>query len=700
MSLQTWRLDSDTCTYVFIAENQAMPECVYWGAALARDEDLEQLTFGTRRPLTNATLDRYAPLSLYPEEITGWQAQVGLELSDLDGKRLLTQFVLVKAEQTGQTLHFTLTEATIGLSLNIQLELRPYAVLSARSELTVTGTQAIKIEHFSAPVLPVPDTCTQLLDFAGRWCGEFQAQTRAWQSGAWLRESHEGRTGHGFSPTCFALNATSSNTQGEVRGWHLGWSGGHQALAEELQDGRRQIQFSRAQANMVLKPNETLDTPSLYCVYSAQGLNGALQSYHQLLREQLIHFPDPKRSRPVHYNCWEAIYFDHSLDGLKTLATQAAELGAERFVLDDGWFKGRHHDLAALGDWTVDSGKYPQGLHPLIEHIHQVGMRFGLWVEPEMVNPDSDLYRAHPDWVLGPKQQALGRNQLALDLQHPAVLDYLYQALSALLREYPIDYLKWDHNRVLTGASYQQTLAYYNLLTRLRQEFPQVEIESCASGGGRIDYGVLAHTHRVWLSDSNDALERWRMQHEAALILAPEITGSHVGPRTCHSSGRVLPMAFRAWVAASRHMGFEMDLRELDAAETQTLKQITAWWKANRDWLFKGRLHRLDSQEPDVIAEMTVAAQGERFVLFAGLMQPPKPNSRRILRLTGLEPTARYRLRSAQPDTLSSPINRLWRSPIQTEQGLVLSGQSLMQAGISLPLTFPAQMNVIEGERL
>ncbi|MFZ1389802.1 MAG: alpha-galactosidase [Thiolinea sp.] len=697
-NLQIWRLDGEWVSFVFAA-NDGVPECVYWGERLA-EQDLTTLVQCLKRPVTHGMLDVVGPLSLCPEESRGWQGHNGLSLSSVQGERLLSVFAFERAEQTECSLKFYLKDTDLGLALDLELRLSSGDVLVARSTLKLTGTTPIKLESLSAPVLPVPDHCTQLMDFAGRWTGEFQAQTRTWQMGAWLRESPESRTSHGHHPSCFATTANATNTQGEVRAWQLGWSGGHRLIAEEVQDGRRQVQFSMMHTGQVLNQGESFTTAPLYCAYSAQGFNGVAQSYHRFLRSDLIQFPDPKRPRPVHYNCWEAIYLNHDLGSLKTLATQAADLGAERFVLDDGWFKGRNKDNAALGDWVVDTHKYPQGLQPLIDHVQQAGMSFGLWVEPEMVNADSDLYRAHPDWVLGPKQQPTGRTQYVLDLSQDGVLDYLFKALAALLAEYPIDYLKWDHNRVLTGGTYRQALAFYELIGRLRSAFPQVEIESCASGGGRIDYGVLAYTQRVWLSDSNDALERWRMQHEAALLLTPETTGSHVGPRTCHSSGRVLTIAFRAWVAASRHMGFEMDLRELNPEETATLKQITAWWKANRAWLLAGRLHRLDSYDAALIAEMTVAENGERFVVFAAQMQATARNNVRHLRLTGLEPTAQYRLRSAQPDTLQSNATRIWNSPLRSESGVVLSGQALMQAGLALPVAFPAHMVVLEGEKL
>ena len=231
-------------------------------------------------------------------------------------------------------------------------------------------------------------------------------------------------------------------------------------------------------------------------------------------------------------------------------------MGAERFVLDDGWFGSRNDDTSSLGDWDVDKTKFPNGLGPLIKHINEIGMEFGIWFEPEMISPNSNLYRSHPNWILGDEKQLLGRNQYVLDLNKIEVHNYLFEKISKILNENNISYIKWDHNRVLPYPDQNQVKGFYKLLDKLRSFFPHVEIESCSSGGGRIDYGVLKRTHRVWLSDSNDALVRFRMQNNASIWLPSEVVGSHVGPRKCHTSGRVLNMSLRAWVAASRHMGF------------------------------------------------------------------------------------------------------------------------------------------------
>jgi alpha-galactosidase len=399
----------------------------------------------------------------------------------------------------------------------------------------------------------------------------------------------------------------------------------------------------------------------------------------------------------VHYNCWEAVYFDHKLDVLCDIASRAAALGAERFVLDDGWFGNRDDDTRALSDWEVDPRKYPHGLKPLIEHIHELGMTFGIWFEPEMINEDSDIHRARPDWALGSEDQTLGRQQKALNMALPEVRDFLYDRMSAVLRDHAIDYIKWDHNRVLPMPDAAQTRGSYALIDRLRTDFPNVEIESCASGGGRIDFGILKLTQRVWLSDSNDALERLNIQHNAALFLPLSITGSHVGPRKCHTSGRILDISFRAWVAAQRHMGFEMDPRELDDYETRVLTEVTAWWKRNRSWMERADILRLDSPDPAVLAEQQMPQDGSRFVVFAGKGATSAQISPRPLRLTGLDATAMYEVTLINR-TNAPALSR--GTPTLKDTALTVSGAYLMHHGVTLPWNFPETMWVIEGTRL
>jgi alpha-galactosidase len=682
-----WRIDARGQT-IALATGGGIPEVIYWGPSLPQAEDLSQLALAARHDLTGGMLDKLPSLSLSPEPGRAFQGQPGHVLAEADGTPLLTSFRFERAETSPDGL--TLISTSPGLVLTHVLQAQPTGAITLQTRLA--SDRPIRVHWLAAPVLPAPQD-GDMIDVHGKWIGEFHLLRTPWSPGIRLREARTGRSGQEHPPYLILAGNGCSNTAGSALGLHYAWSGGHRMVAEELPDGRRQVQFGHA-FGAETEPGTSFETAELIVACSTQGLNGIGAAFQHDLRDRVVNWPDAKRPRPVHYNCWEAVYFDHKLDTLAEFATRAAALGAERFVLDDGWFGMRDDDTSSLGDWTIDRRKWPEGLTPLIRHVHSLGMSFGLWFEPEMVNPNSDLYRAHPDWRLGPADQTTGRNQMVLNLALPEVRENLFQQVSAVLAEYPIDYVKWDHNRLLPVVDAAQTRGVYELIDRLRGAHPGVEIESCASGGGRIDAGILARTHRVWLSDSNDALERLRIQHDAALFLPSAITGSHVGPRHCHTSGRVLPMAFRAWVAAQRHMGFEMDLRELTEDEALTLARVTAWYKANRDWMMAGTILRLDSDDPAVTAEMQLAAQGDRFVVFAGQAETSRQILPRPLRLTSLEPEARYTVSLLNPEDAprqSRGPNALKNNP------LTLTGQMLMTRGILLPVAWPATMWVVEG---
>ncbi len=690
-----WRLDDDVQTLVLAASAKRLPEVVYWGAPLPKGTDLAAIAEAHRLDRTGGMLDANPPLSICPEADRSFPGQPGMALRNAAGRALLPRLRLAGVDQDACGLTIACADDGVGLRYTARIAIDPDThVLCLTAEIETDAP--VIVDWLAAPVLPAPQLADEMIDVAGRWIGEFQLQRTPWSSGIRMREARTGRSGHEHFPGLILPCRGTTDTQGETYAFHYGWSGGHRMIAEELPDGRRQIQFGHASATELLPVTHATTAP-LLASFSRKGLNGCATAFQRHIRDRVVQWPDPERSRPVHYNCWEAIYFDHKVEELQEIATRAAALGAERFVLDDGWFGRRDDDTSSLGDWWIDARKYPDGLGPLIDHIHGLGMSFGIWFEPEMINADSDTFRAHPDWALGPKDQIEGRQQLVLDLANPQVRDYLFEKIGAVLSDHAIDYIKWDHNRLLPSPDTAQTRGIYALLDRLRAAHPMVEIESCASGGGRIDAGILARTHRVWLSDSNDALERLRMQHDAALFLPAAITGSHVGPRHCHTSGRVLSMPLRAWVAAQRHIGFEMDPRELTEDEAKVLTRVTAWWKANRDWTMRADVLRLETADASVIAEQQLARDGSRFVAFAGIAATSRQIMQRPLRLTGLDPDASYRIDLANREDLG-PMSRgdmaLKRGPV------TLPGAYLMSHGLHLPSAFPDTIWVIEGMRL
>ncbi|MEM1074785.1 MAG: alpha-galactosidase [Pseudomonadota bacterium] len=689
---QCWRLDDARQSLVLGAQNARCPEVIYWGPPLPQDEDLAELWAAGELDVTGGMLDANPDLSLCPEAARSFPGQPGLIVRDQDGTPLLPKLKLKEVEQSGLKLVVTCHDKGNRLTYMAELALNPEThVITLNSSLE--ADRKLHLHWLAAPVLPAPQHSDEMIDVAGRWCGEFQLNCTAWSAGIRYRENRTGRTGHEHFPGLVVPCRGATNTSGEAYAFHYGWSGGHRMIAEELPDGRRQIQFGHA-ARMETTAAHVFKTAPLFAVYSSDGLNGCAVSFQRHLRDRIIPWTRSGRPRPVHYNCWEAVYFDHDLPKLKDIASRAAALGAERFVLDDGWFGQRDDDTSSLSDWEVDPRKYPDGLAPLIEHVHAEGMSFGIWFEPEMINPNSNIHRAHPDWALGAEDQILGRQQKALNMALAEVRDFLYERIAALLSAHTIDYIKWDHNRVLPMPDASQTRGSYALLDRLRADFPDVEIESCASGGGRIDFGILSRTQRIWLSDSNDALERLKMQHNAALFLPAVTTGSHVGPRICHTSGRTLDIEFRAWVAAQRHMGFEMDPRELTDDEADVLKSVTAWWKTNRAWMEDADILRLDASDPAVIAEQHVDRSAERFVVFAGKSATSAQIAPRPLRLSRLNAERRYAvaLRNRASASMLSR-NRL----ALKDRDVTLTGAALMSGGVRLPWSFPESMWVLEG---
>ena len=305
----------------------------------------------------------------------------------------------------------------------------------------------------------------------------------------------------------------------------------------------------------MLKPGESYSVPMIYAVHSSAGLSNASQRFHNFVRASK---QQTDQYRPVILNTWEAVYFNQDFDTLTKLADIAARVGVERFVLDDGWFNGRRNDSSGLGDWTVDSKVWPDGLDRLIEHVRNLGMEFGIWFEPEMVSPNSDLFSKHPDWALNDTnyKQVTSRNQLVLDMSRKDVRQYLFDSISKLLKSHEIAYIKWDHNRDLVSAgAHAQTLGTYQLLSELKNAHPLVQFESCASGGGRVDFGILEFVSRFWTSDSNDALDRKLIQRGASRLMPPEMLGSHIGSRNNHITKRTHSFAFRATTAIFGWLG-------------------------------------------------------------------------------------------------------------------------------------------------
>jgi len=552
------------------------------------------------RPAASFSLDIDQPLTLAPGFGSGWFGPAALR-AHRAGRDFAQWFVVDAIDAGADAVTVTLVDARAGITLVQRIALRDgIAILSA--SVVNEGDGPLDVAWLAAGTLPLPADCSGIRSFTGRHNAEFVPQAEPMPAHGWVRETRRGLTGHAGPPGVFVTGPDAGWHSGRVHAAQLAWSGNHRLAIERDDDGVWMLQMGEALApgEVRLAPGERYDSPEMLAACAATGLNGAIQAFHAAIRARAPWPATGMPPRPVHVNSWEGFYFDHDEAALIALADRSAALGVERFVLDDGWFRGRGDDTAALGDWTPDPVKYPRGLAPLARHVVARGMTFGLWVEPEMVNPDSDLARAHPDWALqlDGVPRLTSRNQWVLDLGRAAVRDYLFGAIDALLGALPIAYLKWDHNRDLAPAGdahgragyHAQVVGLYALIDRLRAAHPAVEIESCAGGGGRIDAGIAARTHRFWTSDCIDAVSRVGMQRGFLHFMPPEMMGAHVGASPAHATGRRQGMAFRAAVALPGHLGVELDPAAIPPGDATILTAAIARHKRLRDRLHRGRV--------------------------------------------------------------------------------------------------------------
>ncbi|SFP36030.1 alpha-galactosidase [Enterovibrio norvegicus] len=671
-----------------------IPAIIFWGRRIDREHAIPAALFDV--PVGQARLDQHVVLALCPEHGRGDFGSPGIE-GHRQGRDWAPVFNLTAVEHTDTAATMTLSDPRAGLELTIYLALDPESnVMTLRHRVVNIGNSDYTVDRL-ALTLPLSENLNELITYHGRWSHEFQMQRIPLTHGGFIQENRRGRTSHESFPGIIALQPETDDVHGNVIGMHLGWSGNHRLRAQVKSDGRRYLQAEPllSSGEVILPPNGAFETPTMYALFSNQGLNGMKQGFHHYVRNQVINFPDAK-PRPVHFNTWEGIYFYHEPQSIMAMADAVARLGVERFILDDGWFLNRDGETRALGDWIVDPKKYPQGLSPLVDHVNQLGMEFGLWVEPEMVSKDSDVFRAHPDWMLGLDDlgyhQPSGRYQYVMDLQNPDAYNYLLAALDSLLTEYNITYLKWDMNRELVQAAHNglpayhgQTLALYTMIDTLRARHPLVEIESCASGGGRVDYEVLKRTHRFWTSDCNDALERQSIQHGMLMFFPPEVMGSHIGPYRSHTTRRVHDMSLRGLTALFGHMGAELDPVGLPDVELVAFARYIDLHKHYRELLHSGKCFNIPSGDS---GQRIYGVMNDDVVLLAVVqIAMPQYALAGRLRLPVLDGDKRYRI-----DVLDSPAafsSTMKQQPSWMAKPLSIHGDQLIQIGLSLPIMDP-----------
>ncbi|MFJ6385703.1 alpha-galactosidase [Kitasatospora sp. NPDC092039] len=647
--------------------------------------------------------------SLMPSQGQGWFGRPALA-GHREGRVRPPRFELAEPvglraarDGRGGAVHVRALDRGAGLALDTELQMTEHGVVRLRHALTNTATDAYTLDTLAC-VLPVPAHAAELLDFAGRWARERSPQRAPLRQGVWSRESRRGRTGFDAG-LLLAGTAGFGFRQGQVWGVHPAWSGNHVQYAERLADGTTVLGGGELldAGEIRLAEGECYRTPWVYFATSGSGLDGISRGFHDMLRDRPRH---PNTARPVTANIWEAVYFDHDPERVRALAHTAAKVGVERFVVDDGWFRHRRHDRAGLGDWYVDEKVWPDGLRPIADHVHGLGMQFGLWVEPEMVNPDSDLARAHPDWFLADAERLPfeQRHQHVLDVANPDAYAHLLERISTLVGEAGIDYLKWDHNRDLADAVHDgrpgvhaQTTAVYRLLDELRGRHPGLEIESCSSGGARADLGVLEHTDRIWGSDNIDPVERQAIQRWTGLLLPYELIGSHVGSAPAHISHRDTTLAFRCATALFGHAGIEADITAWPESDLTALTSWVGAYKELRPLLHGGDVVRADHPDPAAWVHGVVSRDQSHAVFAYVQLDTSVAENGAPVRLPGLEPTTRYALR-VRPE-LSCPEHS-WPAWARRTAALTLTGRYLAEVGLAAPglTNHPGHALVVEAQ--
>lgn len=583
-------------------------------------------------------------------------------------------------------LRLTLRDAHTGLVVLLDYAIYDDCPVVTRSaKLVNEGPAPLTVTRAFSLCLDLPDDAWDLITLPGAWGRERATCRRPLAAGHQGASSRRGVSSHQASPFMALARPWTTETQGEAVGASLIYSGNFRAEADVSQFGvtRMLLGVNDLDFAWQLMPGESFQTPEAALAYSCEGIGGMSRGFHRLWEDHLLPKRWMNRSRPVLLNSWEAAYFDFDADKLVSIAAAAAEAGVELFVMDDGWFGHRDDDTSSLGDWFVDKHKLPGGLEDLGARVRALGIQFGLWMEPEMVSPDSDLYRAHPDWCLHiPGREGItSRHQFVLDIGRPEVQDFVVDAVSTTLKASGATYLKWDMNRYFSNigsaalpanrqkeTTHRFVLGLYAVMARLTDAFPDVLFEGCASGGGRFDAGMLYYVPQFWCSDNTDALCRLEIQRGTTMVFPASTMGCHVSAVPNHQTGRVTPMETRFAVALGGSYGYELDPRKLDDEERASLREQVAF--ANRTQLLRlyGRLYWLQTPEDGNDTAWMSVSEDRKEAIFTLVRAMARPNVMPpLVRLQGLDPDMRYRV---------------------VETGDLFGGDELMRSGLCCPLGY------------
>ena len=704
---KTFHLQAGNSSYIFQVYRDGYLAHLYWGRKI-KSNDLTRLIPYGRKPLspTPDPLDEGFSLDTILQEYPAFgnsdfrspayqiQLENGSTITDLryknhkifKGKKPLEGLpaTYVEKDEDAETLEIELCDVVCELKIILTYTVfEKYNAIARSVKLINNGKEGLKIIRALSANVDFYNAEYDFLHLFGAWGRERHIERRSLASGVQSTESRRGSSGHQQNPFAALLSKGADEEHGEVFAFSLVYSGNFIAQVEvdQFKTARFSMGINPFDFSWILEPNDNFQTPELIMVYSNNGLGDMSRTFHKLYRNNLCRGNFKLKTRPILINNWEATYFDFNPQKLEDLAKEAKDLGIELFVLDDGWFGRRNSDTSSLGDWYVNKEKLPKGLNDLARKINIQGIKFGLWFEPEMISPDSDLYRAHPNWCIHVpnRNRTQSRHQLILDLTNEDVCKYIVKSVSKVLNSAPINYVKWDMNRNMTEAgsvflpnerqrevAHRYILGLYKIMDEICSAFPDVLFESCSGGGGRFDPGMLYYMPQTWTSDDSDAIERLFIQYGTSLVYPPVTMGAHVSAVPNHQVERITSLDIRGHVAMSGNLGYELDLATLTSEEKESVRTQIQFYKEIRELVQFGDFYRLRSPfEGNETAWMFVSEDKIDVVVFYfRILAKPNPPLMSILQLRGLDEYKNYEL-------------------IGTDK--IYSGDELIYAGINIP---------------
>ena len=699
----TFILSNNEITYSFSIEKQRYLRHRYFGKRINASTNINQPYFFDRGFCSNPFPDE-RDFSLdtlfqeYPDMNQGDFRSPAYVIQTEDGKRVTRFFykgyeiikgkpslnglpaIYTENDDEAITLCITLEDEYLKAKINLYYTIfKDFAAICRHVEIVNLGKQNLYLERLMAMSMDFAGTDYDVLTLSGSHINEKNINRRHISADTIVIDSNRGASSPQETPAIFLMEREATENFGQVWGFNFVYSGDFQAVVQtgQYNSVRVQMGMNPLTFGWSLKENESFVSPETVMVYSDKGMNKMSQTFHNIYRKRLCRGVYREKIRPILINSWEAFCFDVDEEKCLSLAKKAADLGIELFVLDDGWFKNRVCDKNALGDWVEDENKFPNGIEHLVKEINKMGMQVGIWFEPEMISPNSDLYRKHSDWIIRSQnyEPILSRCQYVLDLSNPEVCDYVIESLSKVLGKTNVTYVKWDMNRHITDLgsyylgkdrqrelSHRYMLGLYHILDELNKRFPNVLFEGCSSGGGRFDAGMLYYMPQTWTSDNTDAVCRMKIQYGTSLLFPPITMGAHVSAVPNHQVGRITPLQTRFIVAMSGNLGYEMDLAQISDEEKEAIKEQIKFYKSIREVIQKGSFYRLKNPQNGNEAAWNFVSEDKKTVIycyFKILAEPLRVNT--PVRLKGLDENGIYKSKTS---------------------GICYGGDELMYAGI------------------